>query len=77
MALVSATPRSPFHAVLPADYESSGPLRWLSDLIGLSHLDTTALVIVGLLATVSAAAAFIYVLREACSSSPIPISRRT
>jgi len=63
VALVSATPASPFHPVLPE--EPGGPLRWISDLIGLGNLSTMGLVFVGLLATATAAIAFLLVLREA------------
>lgn len=65
VAIVSATPRSPFFAILPRDYEPSGPLRWLADLVGLSSLNDAALMVVGLLATTTSAAGFLLVLREA------------
>ncbi len=65
VALVSATPNSPFSPVLPDGYEPSGPLRWISDLIGLGHLNATGLILAGLIATASAAAAFLFVVREA------------
>jgi hypothetical protein len=65
VALVSATPNSPFYPVLPLNYEPSGPLRWVSDLIGLTHLTPMELVVVGLLATTSAALGFLLMLREA------------
>lgn len=65
VAIVSATPRSPFFALLPRDYEPTGPFRWLADLLGLQYLNDPALMFVGLLATVSAAVTFILVLREA------------
>jgi hypothetical protein len=65
VALVSATPNSPFYPVLPPGYEPSGPLRWVSDFIGLNQLTPMALIVVGLLATTSAAVGFLLVLREA------------
>ncbi len=65
VALVAATPRSPFPPVLPPGIEPSGPFRWLSDMIGLSRLSATTLMFVGLLATTTAAIGFILVLREA------------
>jgi hypothetical protein len=65
VALVSATPRSPFHPVLPQNYEPGGPLRWISDLVGIGRLSTTGLMVVGLLATITAAVGFVLVLREA------------
>jgi alpha-1,6-mannosyltransferase len=65
VAVVSATPRSPFFAVLPEGYEPSGPLRWLADLLQLQRLNDTGLVIVGLIATSAAAIGFLLVAREA------------
>jgi len=65
VAVVSATPRSPFYPRLPRDVEAFGPLRWFSDLIGLPMLNDLGLMIVGLLATGAAAIGFILVLREA------------
>lgn len=65
VAILSATPRSPFFAVMPRDYEPTGPFRWLADLLGLQHLNDSALMFVGLVATLSAAITFILVLREA------------
>jgi alpha-1,6-mannosyltransferase len=65
VAVVSATPQSPFYPRLPTGLEPTGPLRWFADLIGLGHLDTAGLMFVGLLATASAAAGFILVVREA------------
>jgi len=38
VALVAATPRSPFHSVLPREFEPGGPFRVVSDLLGLQHL---------------------------------------
>jgi hypothetical protein len=74
VALVSATPNSPFSPVLPAGYEPSGPLRWISDLIGLGRLNTTGLIAAGLVATAAAAAAFLFIVREAWNNR---ISMRT
>lgn len=65
VAVVSATPDSPFHPVLPTGGEPYGPLRWIADLMGLQYLSATALMVVGLLVTASAAAGFVLVLREA------------
>lgn len=65
VALVSATPDSPFYPVFPPGYEPSGPLRWISDFIGLNQLTPMALIVVGLLATTSAAVGFLLILREA------------
>jgi len=65
VALVAATPRSPFHSVLPREFEPGGPFRVLSDLVGLQHLGQTGLFLVGILATTAAAFAFLLLLREA------------
>lgn len=65
VAIVSATPRSPFFAIMPQGYEPSGPLRWLSDLVGIGRLGPSGLMIVGFLATAAAAAGFLLILREA------------
>jgi alpha-1,6-mannosyltransferase len=65
VAIVSATPNSPFYPVLPTGMEAANPLRWLSSVLGLGHLDITALMFVGLLATISAAVGFVLLIREA------------
>ena len=65
VAIVAATPNSPFPAILPRDYEPTGPFRWLGDLLFLRLLGHTGLMIVGLLAMVSTGIAFLLVLREA------------
>ena len=65
VALVCATPNSPFYPLLPIGMVAANPLRWMSGLIGLGHLGTTPLMIVGLLATVSAAGGFVLLVREA------------
>jgi hypothetical protein len=64
VAIVSATPNSPFYPVLPTGMEAANPLRWLSGVLGLGHLGITALMVVGLLATVSAAIGFVLLMRE-------------
>ena len=65
VALVAATPRSPFHSVMPREFEPGGPFRWLSDVLGLAGLGQTALFVVGILATTGAALGFLLLLREA------------
>src|SRR5216117_2432391 len=65
LALVCATPNSPFYPLLPIGMVAANPLRWISGVIGLGHLGTTPLMIVGLLATVSAAGGFVLLAREA------------
>jgi len=47
---VCATPNSPFYPLLPIGMQAAAPLRWISGVIGLGHLGTTPLMIVGLLA---------------------------
>jgi alpha-1,6-mannosyltransferase len=64
VAIVSATPRSPYYPVLPDGLQASGPLRWIADAIGLQHLGEVGLMVVGLAAVVAAAIGFILVLRE-------------
>lgn len=64
VAIVSATPNSPFYPVLPTGMEAANPLRWLSSVLGLGRLDITALMVLGLLATVSAAIGFVLLIRE-------------
>lgn len=65
VALVAATPGSPFQPLLPADAQPSGPLRWLAGVVGLDRLGAGALATVGILAVAFAAIAFLLVLRAA------------
>jgi alpha-1,6-mannosyltransferase len=65
VAIVSATPRSPYYPVLPEGVQASGPLRWIADAIGLQHLGDVGLMAVGLIAVAAAAIGFILILREA------------
>jgi alpha-1,6-mannosyltransferase len=65
VAIVSATPRSPYYPVLPDGDQANGPLRWIADAVGLQRLDDVGLMLVGLLAVVAAAVGFILILREA------------
>jgi alpha-1,6-mannosyltransferase len=65
VAIVSATPNSPFYPVLPTGMEAANPLRWLSGVLGLGHLGITALMILGMAATISAAVGFVLLVREA------------
>jgi len=65
VAIVSATPRSPYYPVLPDGVQASGPLRWIADEVGLQHLGDVGLMAVGLIAVVAAAIGFILILREA------------
>jgi alpha-1,6-mannosyltransferase len=65
VALVAATPGSPFQPVLSPDAQPSGPLRWLAGVVGLDRLGAGALATIGILAVASAAIAFLLVLRAA------------
>jgi alpha-1,6-mannosyltransferase len=64
MAVVAATPGSPFQPVMP-DVEPNGPFRAVSDLLALGRLSPLPLILVGVASTVVAATAFLFVLREA------------
>jgi hypothetical protein len=64
VALVAATPRSPFHSVLPREFEPGGPFRALSDVVGLGNLGQTGLFLIGIAATTACALAFLMLLRE-------------
>ena len=64
VAIVSATPRSPYYPLLPDGVEAQGPLRWIADLLGLQRLDDAGLMLVGLIAVGAAAFGFILILRE-------------
>ena len=65
VAIVSATPHSPYYPVLPAGVQAQGPLRWIADAIGLQHLGESGLMLAGLVAVVAAAAGFVLIVREA------------
>jgi alpha-1,6-mannosyltransferase len=65
VAVVAATPGSPFLPILPTAAESGGPLRWLAGLLGLDALEGSALAAVGVVVVTFAAVAFLLVLREA------------
>jgi hypothetical protein len=65
VAIVSATPRSPYYPVLPDGVEAQGPLRWIADAIGLQHLSDSGLMLVGLIAVAFAAFGFLMIMREA------------
>jgi len=64
VAIVSATPRSPYYPVLPDGVQAEGPLRWVADALGLQYLGDAGLMLVGLVAVVGAAFGFILILRE-------------
>jgi alpha-1,6-mannosyltransferase len=65
VALVAATPGSPFQPLLPADAQPSGRLRWFAGVVGLDRLGPGALATVGIVAVAFAAIAFLLVLRAA------------
>lgn len=65
VAIVSATPRSPYYPLLPDGVEAQGPLRWVADALGLQHLGGGGLMFVGLVAVSAAAFGFLLILREA------------
>ncbi len=65
VAIVSATPRSPFYPVLPEGVEAQGPLRWIADAVGLQHLGNAGLMLGGFIAVAAASAGFVIILREA------------
>jgi alpha-1,6-mannosyltransferase len=64
VATVAATPASPFTPVLPDAARGGGPFRWLAGVVGLDAVHGNALAAVGVVAVVSAASAFLLVLRE-------------
>ena len=61
VALIAATPRSPFHPVLPESH-GSGPVGVLARLLFLDHLPHGVLVVIGFFAMISAGIAFLLVL---------------
>jgi alpha-1,6-mannosyltransferase len=65
VAIVSATPRSPYYPVLPDGVAAQGPLRWIADGMLLQRLNDAGLMLIGLIAVVAAAVGFILILREA------------
>ncbi len=65
VSVVAATPGSPFQPVLPAGAGPSGPLRWLSGVVGLDAVQGNALAAAGVGAIMVAVAGFLLALREA------------
>lgn len=65
VALVAATPGSPFSPKLPPGAGPGGPLRWAAGLLRLDRLAPEELAALGVAAVALAAAAFALVLREA------------
>jgi alpha-1,6-mannosyltransferase len=64
VALIAATPRSPFHPVLPESH-GSGPVGVLARLLFLDHLPHGVLIVIGFLAMISAGIAFLLLLLAA------------
>ena len=61
VALIAATPRSPFHPVLPESH-GNGPVGVLARLLFLDRLPHGVLIVIGFLAMISAGIAFLLVL---------------
>lgn len=72
VAVVAATPGSPFTPILPEAARSSGPFRWVAGLVGLDRVHGSALAAVGVVAVLTAVVAFLLVLREAWRGSISP-----
>ena len=65
VALVAATPSSPFLPIQPQGAEPGGPFRWLAGVARLDRLEGPALVAAGVAAVALAAAGFALAAREA------------
>src|SRR6476659_4803252 len=48
VAIVSATPNSPYYPILPDGVQAEGPLRWIANLVQLQRLNDVGLMLVGL-----------------------------
>lgn len=64
-ATFAATPGSPFQPVLPDGAQSTGPFRWLADLLHLGELAGNWLIGVGVAVSIFAVVGFLMLLREA------------
>jgi len=71
VALIAATPSSPYHPVLPDDY-SDGPLGLFSRLLYLDHIPHGVLIALGFIAMMAAGAAFLLIL-YATEQGMIPV----
>ena len=60
VSLIAATPRSPYHPVLPDD--SGGPLGWFAKLLWLNRLPHGVLIALGFAAMIAAGVSFLLVL---------------
>ena len=65
MAVMAATPGSPYHPVLTPDGEPTGPLRSVAGFVGLDTLRGTGLVLTSTLIAAAATLGFLVLLREA------------
>jgi hypothetical protein len=61
VALIAATPGSPYHPVLP-ETQGNGPIGFLSQLLFLDELPHGVLIVVGFMAMIAAGVAFLLVL---------------
>jgi Glycosyltransferase family 87 len=61
VALVAATPGSPFHPVLP-ESQGNGPIGVIANLLFLDELPHGVLIVIGFLAMIAAGVAFLFVL---------------
>ena len=71
VALIAATPGSPYHPVLPDD-SGGGPLGLLTRLLWMNHIPHGLLIAIGFLAMMAAGVAFLVVL-YACERGLVPI----
>lgn len=61
VAIVAATPRSPYHPVLP-ETQGNGPVGFLSRMLFLHELPHGALIVIGFVAMIAAGVAFLLML---------------
>jgi hypothetical protein len=65
VAVVAATPGSPFQPILPTAARPWGPLRWLAEALGLDAVHGSALAGIGVAAAALATAAFLFLIKQA------------
>jgi alpha-1,6-mannosyltransferase len=65
VAIVAATPTSPFYPIHPQGGGPSGPLRLIADSVGLNGLGGGPIILVGLIAAITAGIGFLLLCREA------------
>jgi Protein of unknown function (DUF2029). len=71
VAMIAATPSSPYHPVLPDDY-SDGPLGVIARMLFMDRIPHGVLIALGFLAMMAAGAAFLVIL-YACEQGMIPV----